>query len=347
VSSRPLLLTLLLSFSGRAHAAEPATAPAGLQADVVFADYSPLSQATELMRRLLSPLQVLRTNAAIAHSGRGVNEQSIDLAREKFAIYVPPSMPPDGYALLVFIPPWEQAIVPASWTAVLDRHGIIFVTAAHSGNDTSLLDRREPLALLAAHNIVQRYPIDPARAYVGGFSGGSRVALRLALAYPDLFRGALLNAGSDPIGTGQIPLPPAKLMHKFQESTRLVYLTGNDDAPRLDMDMHSRTSMQNWCVFDVKSLLVAWSGHEVPNATVFNRGLSALEEHESPAPEKLDACRCRYEQELDAQLQEVGNLLTSGKIDAARTLLDKIDARYGGLAAPRSIGFAQTLESRR
>ena len=67
-----------------------------------------------------------------------------------------------------------------------------------------------------------RYPIDPKRVYVGGLSGGSRAAEMTALAYPDVFRGALLNAGSDPIGgEAGIYLPPAELFRRFQE-TKLV-----------------------------------------------------------------------------------------------------------------------------
>jgi pimeloyl-ACP methyl ester carboxylesterase len=100
---------------------------------------------------------------------------------------------------------------------------MIFVTAAQSDNEADVLNRPEPLALLAAHNIMQRYPVDPQQVYVGGFSGGARMALRLARAFPDLFHGALLNASSDPIGNAQIPLPPQELLFQFQESTRIVY----------------------------------------------------------------------------------------------------------------------------
>lgn len=50
-----------------------------------------------------------------------------------------------------------------------------------------------------------------------GFSGGSRVAEIAALAYPDVFRGAILNAGADPIdGQDGIDKPPADLLRAFQ-----------------------------------------------------------------------------------------------------------------------------------
>lgn len=314
-----------------------AQAPTGLQTNVRFTEYSPLSRADELLRRLLSPLQALRTNDAIAKSGREVREQSIDLTQEQFTVYVPPAQPQNGYALLVFVLPWNKPTLPPYWMGELDKHGMIFVTAAKSGNEESILDRREPLALLAAHNILQRYRVDPERVYIGGLSGGSRTAMRLALAYPDLFRGALLNAGSDPIGTAQIRLPPADLMHKFQESSHLVYITGANDTEHIDADMRSRDSMQHWCVFDMKTVAVPWIGHEILGATAFNRGLDALLTNEKPVSDKLASCRQRYEQDLDDQLQQVRSLRTNGKMDAAAKLLDAIDERFGGLAAPRSV----------
>jgi hypothetical protein len=326
-------LLALLPTTVRAATDDVAAPATGLQTNVTFTEYAPESRISELIRRLFSPLQARIANDAIAKSARKVSEQSIDLSQEKFAIYVPAAMPRGGYGLLVFVPPWEQAAIPARWTSELDRHGMIFVTASHSGNDTSLLDRREPLALLAAHNILQRYRVDPARVYVGGFSGGSRVALRLALGYPDVFRGALLNAGSDPIGTAQVPLPPTDLMHQFQERTRLVYLTGEKDAPRLEMDQGSRNSMTNWCVFNTRSVLVAWSGHEAPSAGAFNQGLDALELHEDIPAEKLAACRNRYEQQLDDRLREVRQLQASGNKDAANALRVRLDEQFGGLAA--------------
>jgi hypothetical protein len=55
------------------------------------------------------------------------------------------------------------------------------------------------------------------------------MALRSARGYPDVFHGALLNAGSDPIGNAQSPLPPQELLRQFQESTRVVYVTGAHD----------------------------------------------------------------------------------------------------------------------
>jgi dienelactone hydrolase len=316
----------------------------GLRTDVVFSDYSPLSRSTELLHRLLSPLNADQASKRLAHSAVALRDQPIDLAQERFAVFVPSHSPPQGYGLLVFVPPWENAALPLGWAEMLDRRGVIFVSAANSGNAANVLDRREPLALLAAHNIMQRFRVNPERMYIGGFSGGSRIALRLALGFPDLFRGALLNAGSDPIGDSQTPLPPAELFSRFQEMTRIVYISGQNDAVNVDKDAASTRSMLEWCVFDWYAERSPWADHEVAGATVVGRALDMLDKHAKPNLDRLNNCRSRINQELAKQIDQASGLLAAGNVDGTRKLLNKIDARYGGLAAPRSVDLAARID---
>jgi hypothetical protein len=316
---------------------------AGLQNDVVFSDYSVLSSSTELLHRLLSPLNAVRAGRRLARSAVALRDQPIDLAKEKFIVYVPAHAPAAGYGLLVFVPPWQNAMLPRGWAGVLERRGVIFVSAANSGNEANILDRREPLALLAAHNIMQRFHVDPERIYIGGFSGGSRVALRLALGFPDVFRGAFLNAGSDPIGDAQVPLPPAELLSRFQEMTRIVYISGKDDAVNVDKDAASTGSMLEWCVFDWYAERSPWTGHEVAGPTVLGRAFDLLDKHAQSNLARLTKCRLRINQELGKEIDQASELLAAGNADGARRLLDKIDTRYGGLAAPRSVDLAARI----
>ena len=91
--------------------------------------------------------------------------------------------------------------------------------------------------------------MSPLRPYRAAACARRWPAERVALGYPDLFRGALLMAGSDPIGTA-----------------------------------------------------------------------------------------------VTARLKHVRDLPGAGKVAAARTQLARIDARYGGIAAPRSLTLARELE---
>jgi predicted esterase len=338
-----LLLWLGVAISSMPAIGDTVAGFTGLQSDVVFSDYSPLSGSAELVHRLLSPLNAVRAGRSLAHSAVALRDQPIDLVQERFAVYVPSHSPAEGYGLLVFVPPWENATLPRGWAAILDRHGVIFVSAANSGNEASILDRREPLALLAAHNIKQRFHVDPARTYIGGFSGGSRVALRLALGYPDVFRGAFLNAGSDPIGGAQAPLPSPELFSRFQELTRIVYISGQNDAVNVEKDSASEQSLLEWCVFDWYAERSPWMGHEVAGPVVLGRALDMLDKPAEPNLTRLNNCRLRINQELDKTLVLASDLLAAGNADGARRSLNKIDTRFGGLAAPRSVDLAARI----
>lgn len=317
----------------------------GLERDVVFAEYSPLSRSVELARRTLSPLANVEIARASEHSP--LRLQAIDLQQETFVVYVPARQPPQGYGLLSFIPPWQDARLPAGWAAIFDDSSIIFVSAAKSGNEENVIDRRIPLALLGAYNIMQRYPIDTDRVYVGGFSGGARVAMKVALAYPDLFRGALLNAGSDPIGTREVLLPPDDLFLKFQSSSVIVYVTGTDDSWNTQHDMVSRDSMNAWCVFNTSVDPMIKVGHEIAAPYPVRRALAALDRRATTDAAKLSGCKARIAKEMATDLKRVEELLDHDKPHDAWRSLGKIDVRYGGLASPEIVALEQRIGSRR
>jgi len=339
-SWRTLLATLGLAGA----AATPAiAADDGLMKDVTFGDYAAAASSSELARRLLTPLAFERIRPRLANA----KAQPLDLAQERFVVYVPRGAPPpEGYGLLVFIPPWPEAALPKDWPHVLDRHRMIFVSAARSGNDADTLDRRIPLALLGHENIRRRYAIDPARTYVGGLSGGSRVALRVALAYPDIFRGALLNAGSDPLGGDGIALPPADLFRRFQDSTRLVFVTGDRDEVNPHNDLVSRASVRDGCVFAVASVTMPHTGHAIADAAGLERALKALDAPSAPDAAKLARCRADVERSLAVKTADAEAAIATGDRVRAAAILNAIDARFGGEAATQIAALRSKLGSR-
>ncbi len=309
--------------------------------DVVFSHYGSAASNPELARRLLSPATLAQIERQLTASGRTLEGQAINLAAERYIIYVPSQAPPQGYALLVFVPPWQQAGIPQGWAPVLDRYGVIFVSAARSGNDENTMGRREPLALLAALNVMADYRVDPQHVYIGGFSGGSRVAERLAVGYPDLFHGAILNAGSsslgDPSAEPPIPLPSRDLFYQLQTGTHLIYVTGARDTSRVDEDMLSARSMREWCVFNVESIVEPLLDHTVARPDALSRALGSLAGGIPEDADRLARCRSAADAEINRQFGKVDSLIASGKRAAADKLLERIDQHYGGLAAPQSL----------
>lgn len=307
--------------------------------DVVFTDYADYAANPELFRRLLSPATTARLERESMRSGKAMATRPVNLAAERFIVYVPSPKPARGFGLLVFVPPWPEARLPDHWAAALDRHGVIFVSAARSGNDENAMGRRAPLALLAAQNIILRYPVDPQRVYIAGFSGGSRVALRLALGYPELFHGAILNAGSEPIGNAWIPLPPRDLLLQFQSSSHVIFVTGARDEAHIIDDMTSLRSMHRWCVFNVEGNTSPFAGHEVADSAALSRALRGLQSDMRPDPDRLAICRSAIDRELEEKFAKVQSSIASGRRADADQLLAAIDEHFGGLAAPRSSEF--------
>jgi hypothetical protein len=90
-------------------------------------------------------------------------------------------------------------------------------------------------------------------------------------------------------------------------------------------------------VFDVVTETEPRKGHELADASAFSRSLDALHKRVEAYPNGLVDCRARIDEELTTQLKQVADSFARGEPSTARRLLGKIDARYGGLAAPRSV----------
>jgi hypothetical protein len=127
----------------------------------------------------------------------------------------------------------------------------------------------------------------------------------------------------------------------------MVYATGERDEFHFREDLHSQQSMREWCVFDLATVSIPWRSHELPDASGFAGALDALLKDPKPDEQKLAECRARIDRELNSQLNQVEEAAAGGRIDRARRLLEKIDARYGGLAAPRSIELVHRLSDPR
>lgn len=334
-----LIAAIIASATLSASPAIAAPLAPGLHTGVTFDRTTPLSSTAELVRRTFSPLTVDRITAAHTLAG-----QPVDISRETFTVYMPARKPAEGYALLVFVPPWDTAKLPPEWASVLDDKGVIFVSANHSGNDAKVESRRMPLAIIAAEQMREDYRIVPSRVLVGGFSGGSRAALRLALAYPDVFAGALLNSGADPIGTAAIPLPPADLMQRFQENSRIYLITGDLDNGTRNMQAASETSLQGWCASDVHDSILPHTGHTTADPSTLLHALDTLLDATPAKHDGLPECRARLQNEMETVAQHVEAVLSTGDKAAARQMLTELDAKFGGLAAREILALEKKLQ---
>ncbi len=173
---------------------------------------------TGLLEISLTPIEVLGESGAEA-----ISQQLPDDEPVEWQIYVPESYKVDNPAgVLVFINAIDSGGIPYQWKGVMDAHNLIWIGANDSGNDFPVAQRMIK-AILAPQVLAQYYALEPERFYVAGFSGGGKVATRVASARPDLFKGGLYIAGSVSWENNV----PAQL--DLIKKNRHVFLAGADD----------------------------------------------------------------------------------------------------------------------
>ncbi|HEY5970387.1 MAG TPA: PHB depolymerase family esterase [Pseudoxanthomonas sp.] len=304
---------------------------------------SPLASASELTSRLLTPV----TQDRIAKFREKVNfslkEQTIAVGEEPFELFVPEPDADGKYGLMVFVWPADDIQVPAGWWKVLRDKHMIYVASRRSSNIENIFDRRVPLALHGYEYVRSRYNVDIERVYIGGFSGGSRTAQRVAMAYPDVFRGVFLVGGSDTLGGDSgFTLPSAQLSRVLQERTRFVFSTGGDDSVNRAKDARTRKNLEALCMQGVRVVPQNGVEHWVPDGRGFSRVLNELDR---PVPENVEAAACNVNliQSIDEELGAAARKINDGELKEAGLLLGQLDARYGGMAAPRSVELSRTI----
>lgn len=334
---------VVLAFTVQARAAPPEyaglTAP-GIHTNVRFGTYPELASSESVAERTLSPLSVEVIRRHLRSNGTALNPQLFKMGEQSYLVYVPNHQPPSGYGILVFVPPWPTARIPAGWQEIFDRHGVILISADNSGNDSNTLGERIPAALAGYASLKAQFAIDPKKVIVGGFSGGSRVAMRIALAYPDIFWGLLLNAGSDPVGEVGTPIPGPELMRMFQTRTLIAFVTGDQDDASQSLDDTSQASLAHWCVRNVLKLAGRGRGHEPASQQSLDQALRVLLGNPPRGDQRLTNCQAQRKTEVAAALARARTALEAGRRDEARRMIIDIDRRFGGYAGPDLIGLA-------
>ncbi len=333
------LLTLAALSLGSAH-----SRAGELLDNQIFDRYSPLVAADEFSRRVFSPTTHDRLQRYQAHTGIRAVAHTVDLSKERFDLFIPKTQPAKGYGLIVFVSPIQRWPLTHDWKKVLDRTGYIYVSALRSGNEQNVYKRRIPLALHALENVKARYPIDPDRVVISGFSGGSRTAIRIAAGYADVFSGALLIGGAKVMGEEDFAPPPLEIMAQLQRKMRVVYSTGRHDMPNQRLDGRSIAALQERCVAGVFRYSERDISHEVPDFKTMRRVLNRLETAlDAQDLEQQAECARTLALRIDGDVGAAQIAFRAGDTAQAGELLGAADLAWGGLAAEPIVELARQL----
>lgn len=246
--------------------------------DAQFSESAPYASRTEVLRRL--------------GAGSGAVVPDYDISKEQFQIIQPAAYATNtAWGLFVWISPAEDARMPPDWEPELARHRLLAVSAHNSGNNRRTFDRVR-LALDATCNMCRRFNIERKRIYVGGFSGGARVASILGVAYADIFTGTLCVCGVDfyqkiPFAREQFYpatyLPNPHVLPLAKRNGRFVLLTGENDVNRENTKLVLEKGFQHEGFRNVLYLEVPGMKHALPGAEVLNTALDYLDGNKVPS----------------------------------------------------------------
>ena len=124
--------------------------------------------------------------------------------------------------VVVFVSPTDSGEPPKGWLELLHRKQLSWVAAEGYGNQQPSAQR--VLVAMMGLSVAQRSAaLDRKRIYIGGMSGGGRIASMTAPRFPQMFSGGLYIVGAN------FWMPDdAQLLQKAAEN-RYVFITGNKD----------------------------------------------------------------------------------------------------------------------
>jgi hypothetical protein len=219
-------------------------------------------------------------------------DYTVDPTKERFLVVMPATRAP-RYGVVVYTSPGDGINAPPNgWAATLDRRHLIFIAPQGVGNGTPNT-RRYGMAVIAALEAQQIYPVDSNRIYAAGLSGGARVSCDLGFYQSDLFHGTIQDCGADfyrkvdaklatsqtdtnghPYGTIQVP---PSLVTNARNNQKFVLITGTNDFRHGNMlDLFAGFQADG---FSAKLIDVPRMGHEDCNGSTLEQALQFIEGH--------------------------------------------------------------------
>jgi poly(3-hydroxybutyrate) depolymerase len=192
---------------------------------------------------------------------------TLDPARRvTYRVRVPPGPAPHG--VLVFVSPRDDADLHEGWADVLDRRNLVWIAAEGFGNDKRSA-QRVLVALMALKQLQRSLPLDRDRLYIGGMSGGGRIASQALARFPGFFSGALCIVGADFV-------PPDSALVPEMTRKRVVFMTGDGDFNRREIRrVYSRyldVGVSQSHLIDLRNF-----DHQYPDAEQLDEALGLLD----------------------------------------------------------------------
>jgi poly(3-hydroxybutyrate) depolymerase len=335
VSAGAVVAQQAASSQQAAATSQPATPPQTGRYPVTFTERSPFS------------------TLGTQHLRYGVDRTTLqvyDTADESFEVYVPPDYRPDEkWGLVVWVSGGGNGGVHPGYVDRLSKKKLIWIAPNNAGNDRGVAVRIG-LALDAVWNMKQRYNLDDRRIYAAGVSGGGKVSGMAAMAFPDVFDGAIPCVGMNFYRDIPHPTkpesawpatfrePPRKVLDEARERVGFVLITGENDPNREPMTAAYNQGFIPAKFKHASLVVVPKMGHQPAPADVFGQAVDTLDAVSRERPEKVqltlgttratDAKQEARSVEAQRMLGLAQSYKSAGRNDRAREMLQNLMDKY-------------------
>jgi len=172
--------------------------------------------------------------------------------------------------VIVFVSPTDSGKPPKGWLELLQQKKLSWIAADDFGNQQPSAQR--VLAAVMALSLAQKTAeLDRKRIYIGGMSGGGRIASMTAPRFPQLFSGGLYIVGAN------FWMPEDAQLKQKAAANRYVFITGTGDFNRTDMkgvfSLYRKKGLDSSLLMDLRDY-----GHEYPNVEQLGQAIDFLDE---------------------------------------------------------------------
>jgi len=172
--------------------------------------------------------------------------------------------------VVVFVSPTDSGKPPDGWLELLQQRRLSWVAAEDFGNRQPSAQR--VLVAVMGLSLAQRSTtLDRKRIYIGGMSGGGRIASMTATRFPQMFSGGLYIVGAN------FWMPDDAKLKQLAAQNRYVFITGNEDFNHLDMksvySRYRKKGLNSSLLMDIHDY-----GHEYPDVEQLGQAIAFLDE---------------------------------------------------------------------
>lgn len=194
-----------------------------------------------------------------------------DSTKQRYELFVP-----DGYrekkssAVVIFISPGNQPSGYAAFREACTNLGVIFASPYEAGNNCPS-PRRTRIVLDVLDDVRRRFNTDVERTYIGGFSGGGRVACNIGFALPEYFGGVI------PVCAAGELRQESWLRRRCIDRLSVALVTGERDFNRGEVERFRGPLLEEVGV-RTRIWVKTGMGHGLPDSATFTAVLGWLDE---------------------------------------------------------------------